>query len=659
MKDEDKAKVNLLKILSMDMIDAAKSGYPGISLGASSIIYTLFTYHLNIVASNPDWLDRDRLVLSAAHCSALVYANMFMAGYDISLDDLKQYRKLDSKLPGLFDMLKTNGVDLTTGPAGYGFSAAVGMAIGEKYYQGVLSKYIKKQKLLDHYIYCVVSDGDVQSGALLEAASLAGLYNLGNLIVIYDSNGIMMDTSVDKTSIDDVLKKFSSMGWQTDYVAEGDSVDKIDKAIKRAKRVVNKPSFIEIKTVLGKDSFNQNTSVCHDHPLTKDDLENLKHKYGFSNEKFNIDEKSLEDYRKKIQNRVKTKYKLWNEYHDAMIKYPSEEIRQIVAFADKKELNLDFDVNSFKIQSTFQEELIESNNKILNIIASRTPYFLGGSADASSMCRVNLNKEANFSAKNNTGKNLLFGCREGAMSSILAGIASYGFHVFGATNLRYAYQELDNIKMAALMHLPVTYIFSHDGFSLARDGSAVSSFEVLNILRSIPYLDVYRPCDINEVIGCWGNILHSKNTSSLVLTSEITHILKGSNASLVNKGAYIIRHEETTASATILSSGYDVTLAYVIAEELKSEGIDLRIVSVPCKNIFDKAEKAYKDSLLAGKVIVIESSTEDIWCRYAPYENIIGISEVLPCGSVLDATKKLGFDKESVKNKIKTILTSK
>ena len=246
MKDEDKAKVNLLKILSMDMIDAAKSGYPGISLGASSIIYTLFTYHLNIVASNPDWLDRDRLVLSAAHCSALVYANMFMAGYDISLDDLKQYRKLDSKLPGLFDMLKTKGVDLTTGPAGYGFSAAVGMAIGEKYYQGVLSKYIKKQKLLDHYIYCVVSDGDVQSGALLEAASLAGLYNLGNLIVIYDSNGIMMDTSVDKTSIDDVLKKFSSMGWQTDYVAEGDSVDKIDKAIKRAKRVVNKPSFIEI-----------------------------------------------------------------------------------------------------------------------------------------------------------------------------------------------------------------------------------------------------------------------------------------------------------------------------------------------------------------------------------------------------------------------------
>ena len=280
MKEETKKYLNLLKILSVDMIDAVGAGYPGISLGASSIIYTLFTEHLNIMPTSPQWLNRDRLVLSAAHATGLVYANMYMAGFDITLEDLKKFGQPNSKTPLLNDMLKTNGIDLTTGPSGYGFSAAVGMAMGEKYYQSLLSKYIKSQKLINHYIYCLISDGDIESGLLMEAASLAGLYNLGNLIVLYDSNNMTMDNNLEKSSIDDILKKFSSMGWQTDYVGEGSSVDKVDKAIKRAKRVTNKPSLIEIKTVIGKDSFNQNTNIVHDHPLTKDDLENLKRKYG-------------------------------------------------------------------------------------------------------------------------------------------------------------------------------------------------------------------------------------------------------------------------------------------------------------------------------------------------------------------------------------------
>ena len=655
MKTDTKKNLNFLKILSVDMIDAAKAGYPGISLGASSIIYTLFTEHLNIMPSNPDWLNHDRLVLSAAHASGLVYANMYMAGFDITLDDLKNFGKPNSKTPILNDMLKTKGIDMTTGPAGYGFSAAIGMAMGEKYYKSLLSKYIKGQKLVNHYIYCLISDGDIESGQFMEAASLAGLYNLGNLIVLYDSNNMTMDNSLEKSSLDDILKKFSSMGWQTDYVAEGSSVDKIDKAIKRAKRVTNKPSLIEIKTVIGKDSFNQNTNIVHDHPLTKDDLENLKRKYGFSTEKFQIDDKLLDNYRKYIQNRVGKKYKLWQEYHDAMAKYPSNEIKMLVNFADNKDIGFNIDMNSFKIQNTYQEEMTESNNKILNILADKIPFILGGSSDMASSCRVNLRKEAYFTPKNYGGRNIIFGVRETAMGSILSGISSYGFQTFGATHLRYAYSMLDDIKMNSLMNLPVCYIFTHDGFSNSKKGAVESSFEVLNILRNIPNVLVFRPSDINEIIGSWDAILRAKKTTCLVLSNEITHILKGSKSSDVSKGAYIIR-DSKSREATIISSGFDVTLSLVIAEELATTGIDLRVVSVPCKEILDKMNDNDKNNLLVGKVIVIESTGKDIWCRYTSYDNIIGIDDVMPSGTALESMQQLGYDKESIKLKIKNIL---
>lgn len=655
MKEDTKKCLNLLKILSVDMVDAAKTGYPGISLGASSIIYTLFTEHLNIMPQSPEWLNRDRLVLSAAHATGLVYANMFMAGFDITLDDLKKFGKPNSKTPVLNDLLKTKGIDMTTGPAGYGFSTAVGMAMGEKYYQSLLSKYIKGQKLINHYIYCLISDGDIESGMLLEAASIAGLYDLGNLIVLYDSNNMTMDNSLEKSSIDDILKKFSSMGWQTDYVAEGSSVDKVDKAIKRAKRVTNKPSLIEIKTVIGKDSFNQNTNIVHDHPLTKDDLENLKRKYGFSAEKFQVDDKLLDKYRKYIIKRVGRKYKLWQEYHDAMSKYPANEIKMLVNFADNKDINFNLDINSFKIQNTYQEEMTESNNKILNILTDKIPFIIGGASDMASSCRVNLNKEAYFTSKNYLGRNITFGVRETAMGSILSGISSYGFQTFGATHLRYAYYMLEDIKMNSLMNLPVCYIFTHDGFSNSRKGAVESSFEVLNILRSIPNVLVFRPSDINEIIGSWSTILKAKQTTCLVLSNEITHILKGSKSTDVSNGAYIIR-ESKSNKATILSSGFDVTLSLVVAEELMTEGLDLRVVSVPCKNILDKMSTSDKKNLLVGQVIVIESTSKDMWCRYTTYENIIGLDEIMPSGTVNEAMQQLGFDKESIKRKIRSIL---
>jgi len=656
MREEERYNINLLKILSLDMIDNAKCGYPGITLGAAPIVYTLFTEHLNVMPSNPKWINRDRLVISASHAIGLVYANMYMAGYDITLDDLKNFRMLNSKTPGTPDMLKTPGIDFSTTSSGYGLSGAVGMAIAEKYEKGILNKYIKKQRLIDHYIYCLVSDGDCLSSLGMEAASLAGFYNLGNLIVLYDSNGSLADSSMVRASSEDMLTKFSALGWQTDYVAEGDSVDKIDKAIKRAKRVLNKPSFIEIKTVIGRDSFNQNTNIVHNLPLTKDDLESVKRKYNLPIEKFVVDDKVIAKYRKYIVNRVQKKYKLWEEYHNAMKRNTLDTIQSLVSFFDNKEIHANFDYTKFKVKATYQEELTESNSKIMSIIASHTPYFMGGGADTGSSCRVNLTKETYFSAKNPLGRNILFGPREASMSGIVSGIATYGINTFCANYLRFAYLELDNIKNTALMNLPVTYIFTHEALSTSLEGEGYSSYEILNILRSIPNLDVYRPCDINEVIGCWSNILDSKKTNSLVISNEITHILKGSDASKVSNGAYIIRQEESTASATLVSSGYDVTLSMVVAEELKLEGIILRVVSVPCKNILDRKDKAFLDTLFTGKVIVIEESSKDIWCRYTDYQNIIGINDIVPSGTYKDVAKKLSFDKESIKNKIKELI---
>ena len=276
MKEDITKIINTIKILGIDMIDNAKSGNPGITLGAAPIMYTLYANHINVNPSDPTWYNRDRFVMSSAHGSALLYATLYLAGYDIKLEDLTKYRRLNSNMPGYPELNKTSGVDYTTGPLGEGLAAAVGMAMSEKYLASTLNNIVKKQRLINHNIYCLVSDGDLETGLSLEAASLAGQYNLGNLIVLYDSNDMTQDGEITKSNKENILKRFDACGWQTDFVSDGTSVDKIDKAIKRAKRVTNKPSIIEIKTIIGKDSFNQGTNIVHDKPLSLDDMKNLR-----------------------------------------------------------------------------------------------------------------------------------------------------------------------------------------------------------------------------------------------------------------------------------------------------------------------------------------------------------------------------------------------
>lgn len=657
MKEDITKIINTIKILGIDMIDNAKSGNPGITLGAAPIMYTLYANHINVNSSDPTWYNRDRFVMSSAHGSALLYATLYLAGYDIKLEDLTKYRRLNSNMPGYPELNKTSGVDYTTGPLGEGLAAAVGMAMSEKYLASTLNNIVKKQRLINHNIYCLVSDGDLETGLSLEAASLAGQYNLGNLIVLYDSNDMTQDGEITKSNKENILKRFDACGWQTDFVSDGTSVDKIDKAIKRAKRVTNKPSIIEIKTIIGKDSFNQGTNIVHDKPLSLDDMKNLRTALKINTGKFEVMKSTVDKFRNLIHKRCDKNYKLWQEYYTEFKKTNIKEVQNFVNFIENKNLGFEFNANNFKIQATYEEELRESNSKIMNIIASRTPFFLGGSSDLFSACKTYLTRESDFTSKSYYGKNIYFGVREHAMGNIINGMATYGLITFGSTFLKYFDYQKDALVSAAIMNIPVVYIYTHDGVAISEDGPISSSFEQLTTLRSIPNLLTLRPGDINEVIGSWDVIINQKRPTALIISKENIHILGGTKSNQVSKGAYIVRKEKNKLDGIIITSGLELTTSLIIAEELSNE-YDLRVVSCVSQELFQETDDAYKQEVLGGsaKIIAIEASNSMSWLRYTSQDKIIGIDKFSTSGHPKEVLKALDFDIDTIKERIINIL---
>ena len=655
MKEDIRNIINTIKLLGIDMINNANGGYPGITLDAAPIMYTLFANHLNINPKDANWVNRDRFVLSASHATGLLYATLFLAGYDINIDDLVLFRQLNSKTPG-FASMKTPGIDYSAGPLGTGLAAAVGMAMAEKYLKSLIGLKVKNQRLINHNIYCLVSDGDLQEGIAHEAAALAGLYNLGNLIVLYDSNNMTEDGRIEKSGKEDILKIFDANGWQIDFVKDGSNVNLIDKAIKRAKRVTNKPSIIEIKTLIGRDSYNQGTNLVHSRPLSTDDITNLRKIFKNDLGKFEVKKEVIDKFRNIINKRCSKRYKLWQEYNIAFSKKDVKEIQEMLNFITNKNLGINFNAANFKIQATYEEDLRESNSKLMNIIASRTNFFLGGSADMSSSCKTYLSREEAFTSKTYYGKNIRFGVRENAMGHIVNGLSSYGLLAFSSTHLRYLDFMKNALRSAAMNNLPVVHIFTNDW--LNDDGMEEQPLEQLSNLRSIYNLDVYRPGDINEIIGMWDYILKEKRPSSIVISNELIHILAGTDSLSVNKGAYIVRKETGVLNGIILTCGHELTTSLIIANELKQEGIELRVVSCVCQNLFDTQSEEYKNSILDShtKIIVVEASNDLSWTKYTSYENIIGINKYQKCGKKIEVLKDLKFDKNSIKDKIKNIL---
>lgn len=658
MNQEDIRTLNELKILSLDMISRAGSGSPGLVLSMAPIVYTLFQRHLCIRPSEPKWINKDRIVLSSGNASSLIYAAMYLAGYPIRKEDLMMYRTLGSITPGFPEHLTTPGVDITSGLFGEGIANAVGMALARRYHQSLIESEDERIKLLDYNVYCLCSDRDMMEGVAIESLSFAGAQKIDHLIFLYSETNITEDGPLESVVQEDLLKKYQSLGFYVDYLKDGNNIKDIDKAISAAKKS-GKPAMLIFKNVLGKESFNENKNIIYNRPLAVDDVANLRKKWNLFLPPFEISKDSLIYMQKCMNERMEKKYKKWSEMYNRANSSTGPLIREVLMALESGQPVMDFNSDNYKINDSYRESLRESNLKVLNLIASKSKLFLGGSADSIVSSQAFINNSTMQTSKIPLGRNIYFGLREHAMGSILNGMALSGLKVFGSTKLIYADFLKPAIRMTAIMNLPVTYIFTHDTISVGEDGPVAEPIEQLTMLRTIPNLITYRPGDITEVMGCWESILRRSKPSSLVITQNITPKLPGSNAKLVEKGAYIIKQEKNKLDGILISSGSELLYTLQIAYDLEKIGFDLRVISMPSMELFLSEGKSYEEQILpsSAKKIVIEAGSSLIWNRFASSnEMIIGIDDYGFSGHPQEVLKKMAFDYESLKIKVETLL---
>ena len=658
--------INSIKLLSIDMIYNAQSGHPGACLSCAPILYTLYSKFMNVNVNDEKWISRDRFILSNGHASALLYATLYMAGFSLTIDDLRNFRKIDSRTPGHPELGVTPGVDVSTGALGEGIATGVGIALAQK----VLSKkyFFPKRSvmdsdtpLLDFSVYVLCGDGDLMEGISYEACSFAGSHHLNNLIVLYDSNQVSLDGATKNVFDDNISERFKSMGWNYEIVRNGNSVSDIEKAIKHAKSS-GKPSLIEVNTVLGNGLPGQGTNSVHGKKITKDDIAILKRSLNINyHDEFVVDEKVKTYFMKQVADRGNKKYEIWsNNYRLFIDKNLS---------GDSSSLNFlfnrvnDFNLIDMHMQCSFESrELIrDANQKIMIEIAKKIPYFIGGSADLGSTTKTYLPQEETVSFENYNGKNISFGVRENSMGAICNGLALCGFLPFCSTMLTFSDYMRPSIRMSALMKLPVVYIFSHDSVDIGQDGPTHQPVEQIASLRLIPGLRVYRPVDTNELKGCWNVILNDHSHPSVLLLSRYDSIvLPTTSAQMVSKGAYIVRQENGSLDGVIVASGNDVYTAVNLARHFyMSRGVELRIVSMPEISLFMEQPLEFRKSIIPDgvKVFTIEAGSYISWTSIATSrEYIFSVDNFGYSGSRSDVLNKCGIDFESIKNKMETLL---
>lgn len=660
MNPIDKKIVDVIKSLGIDMIDKAGSGHPGIVLSAAPIIYTLYSKHLMVNPKDDKWLNRDRFIMSAGHGSALLYSTLFMAGFDISLEDLKNFRQINSKTPGHPEINVTPGVDMSTGPLGQGFASAIGMAIAEKYLSANYNLKINNTQynIFDHNIYVLCGDGDLMEGVTNEAASLAGTLKLDNLIVLYDSNDTSLDSKNDVTFTENVMEKFKSLNWNTIYVKNGENIDDIDKAITQAKKS-DKPTIIEVKTVIGKGSLFEGTNKAHGTLLDKEDIERLKNKMGIRNIPFTPSNDAVEEFRIKIGNRVNSVYDKWNDMYKEYTDIVDNDTRRDLKILNGDIPKIDLSFLPKKFDENLKESLRVLNGQFLNIISKSSKLLIGGSADLSSSTKTYINDGGIFSKNNYAGRNILFGVREHAMGAILNGISLYNIRTFGSTFLSFSDYIKPAIRMSALMNLPVTYVFTHDSIDIGEDGPTHQPIEQLTMLRSIPNLTVYRPCDAKELIGCITNLNQTKSPSCLILSRNAVSIQNNSNSIKVEQGAYIIKREKGKLNGIIIATGSEVETAVKISDELEENKLGIRVISMPSLNIFNQQKEEYKNEILPvgiRKIVLEASNTVGLEQFVYGDKYIINITNYGKSGKKDDVLKEMNFDYETIKNRIKELV---
>lgn len=665
VKNIDKKIIDNIKALAIDMIDLAGSGHPGIVLGSAPILYTLYARHMNVNVGDDKWINRDRFIMSAGHGSALLYSTLFTAGYNLTMDDIKAFRKIGSKTPGHPEYGVTPGVEISTGPLGQGFAASVGIAMAEKY---LSTKYneVKKgpfapdKELFNYNTYVLCSDGDLMEGVSYEAASLAGNLKLGKLIVLYDSNNISLDGNTNLSFKEDVCKRFEAMGWHTQIVKDGNNINEIDKAIMKAKKIIDKPSLIEVKTIIGAGSLLAGTNAVHGKPLSKEDIEQLKSGLDVRAIPFSMSNEATQEFKTMISNRVMKKYTAWTDTYKAFMEKSPDNIKKELTDLSQNNLSIDIDIPKiiWQFNEDMKESLRDTNGKIMSLIADYVSNFMGGSADLASSTKAYLPKYQVFNETSYVGRNIFFGVREHAMGAILNGLAVSGFRVYGSTFLAFADYLKPAMRMAALMNLPVTYVFTHDSVAIGSDGPTHQPIEQLTMLRSMPNFDVYRPADAREVVGSWNSILKSAKPSAIIISRDEAELIKTSSMEDTEKGAYIVRKEALRLTGIIIATGSEVSTAIEVAEKLYSNGIDLRVISMPCVEKFLNQSEEYKQSLIpmGYKTIVIEAGSSFGWHRFVYNDKyLITIDKFGASGTKEEVLNSFDFTAEKIAQKIEKL----
>ena len=638
-----------IKSLGLDMIEEAGSGHPGIVLGAAPILYTLYLNHLRFDASNPNFYNRDRFIMSAGHGSSLLYSILYFAGYDLSLDDLKAFRRLNSKTPGHPEYKKTPGVEMTTGPLGQGFATAVGYAIAEKHTEALINK---KEKVIDYNIYCLCGDGDLMEGVSYEASSLAGSLKLDNLIVLYDSNKITMDGKIDNVFDEDITKRFESMNWNV--LTTSDDPQDIDDAIIKAKEA-DKPTIIQVATTIGKDSSLAGSNKSHSGCFDKEEISKIKTTLGVRDIPFTISNEAVEEFRSYIKERNKDLVTNFDERKETL----DEEEKCIL----NKLINPDKSIKLTTLDYTKpddNEELLRiSAKKVLNSYSLISPLIIGGNADTSSSTKIYLNELTSFTKDNYIGRNINFGVREHAMASIANGLALAGYRPFVSTFLSFSDYLKPALRLTALMDLPVTYIFTHDSISIGQDGPTHQPVEQLVSLRAIPNMEVFRPADSNEVIGSFKTIYENNSPSSLIIGRDSIKILESTSISATSKGGYIVHNEERKLDGVIIATGEEVTLALEVMQLLKEKGYDLRVVSMPSIERYNNLTKEEKEELLplGVKKFVIEKGSSYSWYSFVYKDSyLFTLDKFGASGKTEEVNSFYGFTKEEISLKIEALL---
>lgn len=648
-----------IKGLGIDMIKSANSGHSGIVLGAAPIIYILYKNHMNINASDPNWVNRDRFVMSAGHGSALLYSVLFMCGYALTIEDLKRFRKINSKTPGHPEYDLTPGVDCSTGPLGQGIANAVGIALGEKIMQERY-KIDNGKSLVDYNVYALVGDGDLMEGVAYEAISLAGNLKLNNLIVLYDSNDVSLDGPTNKTFSENVRGRFDAMGWDTFLVKDGNKISDIDKAILKAKKS-SKPTLIEVKTKLGYGSLLEGTHETHGKVLDDNDLLQLKAKLGLPNEPFYVNIDECTKFRAHIANRVNNKYLEWSKNYQEYVLRVCNGDKTLAGYLFNNQFNYNLFDLKWEFPNGMKQALRDTNNVFIKTLNKNIKTFVGGSADLASTTKTYINDMSDISFNNFSGNNIWFGVREHGMGAILNGMALANLKPFGSTFLSFADYLKPAMRMAALMKLPVTYIYTHDSITVGPDGPTHQPIEQLAMMRSIPNMKVYRPADAKELLGCWYSIINSNhNPSALVVARNEVELMQGTDAVKTTAGGYIMHQEQTELKAILIATGTEVHVAKNIAHEFMRLGEGgIRVVSMPCIENYLERDNNYKEAILPSNIrkIVIEAGSPFGWHRIINDSRfIIGIENFGKSGSKDEVLEDMNFTYNKILERVKELL---